>query len=309
VTGVDVNATPRAVVVGIDGTPTSGRALAWACEEADRSGRPLHLLNVHRIDALHDTFDGISDDLDEDVVQGAAEDAVAAAVAGVRRAVPNVHVTGSAVTGSAAGVLVRCSAGAALVVLGSHGRGALAGMLLGSVSTQVATHARCPVVVLRENFSPERSRGPAAAERTPHVVVGIDGPGPTTETVLAFAFEQADRRGAFLEVIATWQFHHDRLASVRKDHDLVERRLVAESERFLDRTVTPWSEKFPDVHVRRYASEGEPVTVLVRRGLDADLLVVGSRGHGGFVDLLLGSVSHGVLQRAQCPVAVVRVQP
>src|SRR6185503_19830498 len=67
-----------------------------------------------------------------------------------------------------------------------------------------------------------------------------------------------------------------------------------------------WHEEYPDVEVRRHLVRGHPVRTLVEEARGAEMLVVGSRGRGGFSGLLLGSVSNGVLREATCPVAVIR---
>jgi nucleotide-binding universal stress UspA family protein len=192
--------------------------------------------------------------------------------------------------------LIRDSLAADTLVLGSRGVGALEGMLLGSTSTQVAAHAHCPVVVVRG-----RHRSQA---QPPHIVVGFDG-SPRSMDAVAYAIAQASLRQLDLTVLHAW------------DVSLLEGTLALNApfevwERFEDErvamtaeAVAGWAEQYPDVQVHPKVVRGRPAEALAKASADADLLVVGSRGHGGFLGLLLGSVSRTVLHLAECPVAVV----
>ena len=133
-------------------------------------------------------------------------------------------------------------------------------------------------------------------------MVGIDG-SPTSEAALAFAFEAADLRGVPLVAVHTWtdyQIESTMVAVLEGDAiDADEHRLLAER-------LAGWSEKFPDVSVQRLVTRYRPAHTLIEQSAHAQLVVVGSRGRGGFAGMLLGSVSHALLHHAACPVAVVR---
>ena len=140
------------ILVGIDGSDNSRKALEWAVREAGLRGMPLTVLAVHQVASNHWTGDPekyASDAPETEMVRQAAEDAVQKAVSQVGEPAPT-SVTVRAVSGVAAHELVAASADADLVVVGSHGGGGFARMVLGSVSTQVASHAQSPVVVIRQ---------------------------------------------------------------------------------------------------------------------------------------------------------------
>ena len=139
------------ILVGIDGSDHSRNALEWAVREAGVRGTPLTVLAVHQVASNHWTGDPetyASDAPETEIVRQAAEDAVQKAVSQVGEPAPT-SVTVRAVTGVAAHELVAASGDADLVVVGSRGGGGFARMVLGSVSSQVASHAQAPVVVIR----------------------------------------------------------------------------------------------------------------------------------------------------------------
>jgi len=179
---------------------------------------------------------------------------------------------------------------AQLLVLGDRGLGEVAGLVLGSVAVSLAARGACPVVVVR---------GERAGADGP-VVVGVDG-SPVSEAALAFAFDAAAARGVDLVAVHAWSptAIDEELAS------LVEWDASAESAVLAER-LAGWGQKYPQVAVRRTVVRDGAVRALVTASAGAQLVVVGSRGRGNAAGLLLGSVSHGVLHGAHCPVAVVR---
>jgi nucleotide-binding universal stress UspA family protein len=173
------------------------------------------------------------------------------------------------------------------VVVGSRGRGGMAGMLLGSVSWQVAAHAHCPVVVVRGHW---RSAGGYAPGP---VVVGTDG-SPASDAVLGFGFEEAALRGAPLLAVCALA---DAPGCLGGDLNL---------QQDAEQAITRHEKEHPEVAVQRQVAQGGARAALLAAAHDAQLLVVGSRGRGGIKGMLLGSVSQAVLHHAPCPVAVVR---
>ena len=287
----------QVIVVGIDGSANSAAALDWAVAEATRRNLRLHLFSA----GILQFPAGQSMSIDSQVNTSRTGEAlasidarVAVAFARARELSPHVTITTeSAVDGAAAG-LVELSSRADSVVLGRSGHGPVAGVVLGSVALQVVTHAHCPVVVVHASAdatSPGRG-----------VVVGIDG-SAVSDLAVGYAFEQASMRGVPLEVVhAWWTTATSGLTQDFKDEQTNQERLT------LSETLVGWSEKYPDVEVRRSLPVGLAVLSLTRAAKNAELLVVGSRGRGGFRSLLLGSVSLGVLAHAPCPVAVVRTR-
>jgi nucleotide-binding universal stress UspA family protein len=283
----------KAVVVGVDGSPTSDLALDWAREEATRKGLPLHIIHAfsfgypmtsigfgYAIEGLSDLADGVRND----------------AISRVHRANPELVVTWEQPAIGPAGALVEASETADTLVVGARGMSAVRGVLLGSVSVQVAAHARCPVVVVRERPAPPSENAP--------VVVGVDGSASSTNAI-SYAFEQASSRDVGLTVVHAWWLDHLEGASAAAIWTVDWQAFAQEERALVAESLAGWQEKYPDVAVRRHSVRGLPVEALARQSENACLVVVGTRGRGGFGGLLLGSVSQGVMHRTQCPVAIV----
>jgi len=286
-----------AIVVGIDGSANSDAALGWAITEASGRRRPLHLFSagVRQIPGGEAIYN--DPELDAAVTRqalAAADERLAAAAVRARERSPDLDITTESVVDRAAGGLVDLSSRADTIVLGRSGHGRRVGALLGSVAVQVVTHAHCPVVVVHESTDEtSTARG---------VVVGFDG-SAVSELALGYAFEQASWRGVHLDVIRAWWTTVP--SGVTRD---VKADQVTRERLTISQALVGWSEKFPDVEVRVSLPMGPIVHTLTEAAENAELLVVGSRGRGGFRSLLLGSVSHGVLQHAACAVAVVHAR-
>jgi nucleotide-binding universal stress UspA family protein len=219
------------------------------------------------------------------------------AVARVREQAPAVPVTTTVRMAHPSVAILDAAAEAGTVVVGSRGQRPLRGALLGSTALQVATHASCPTIVVRD-------LGARAVSSPRRIVVGSDG-SPTSQDAIAYAFAEADARGCELTVVHAWwlDLAGGRLidvppATAEEMHES-QRRLLAEE-------VAGYASRYPDVVVHQVVVQDDPATALAHHSAGAELVVVGSRGRGGFRSLLLGSVSQRVLQTAECPVAVVR---
>ena len=189
------------------------------------------------------------------------------------------------VGGSAAYVLCERSKTADMVVVGSRGHSELPGLLLGSVSWQVAGHASGRVVVVRGEWRPaNQPPGP--------VVVGADG-SPAAQAAIAFAFEEAALRDVPLVAVCALTDAPGRLG---EGHQL---------EEDFEHLVACEAKEHPDVMVVRRVLAGTPRAALLAASADAQMLVVGSRGRGGLEGMCLGSVAQAVLHHAPCPVGVV----
>lgn len=263
------------IVVGVDGSELSFEAATWAADEAVRRKAPLHLL-ITNDDPARAEYVGT---------------ALREAGTRCRARSPELDLTESVTTGHPVEELVNRSSTAQMTVLGSRGHGPVATALLGSVSKSVTEHSAGPVVIVR-------GKGAASGP----VVVGVDG-SPYSTAALGFAFEAAQLRDAELLVLRAWHsaaedYELDDSGTRERVQDLVERRLHEQ--------VTGWAEKYPGVRIREVALRGHPVALLTDASKDAQLLVVGHRGIGGFEELLLGSVANGVVHHATGPVAVVR---
>lgn len=281
------------IVVGLDGSPSSDAALAWATDAARRLRAPMRL--IHAIDLTR--YAGRWQDLTPavDTQRDQARSVLAPALAGLKYG--ELAIESYVELGRPAAILLEQSANAQLVVVGSRGHGDLVGLLLGSTSLQVAMHADCPVIVVREPLpgqEPGRSAG--------RVLVGVDGT-EVSEAAIRFAFEEADTRRLGLTALHAWQLPDAEFEVALP----AEWAAAQERERaVLAERLAGWGEKYPDVDVIHKTRRADPASALVTESAGAALTVVGSRGAGGFRGLLLGSVSHAVLHHAGSPVAIVR---
>ncbi|WP_028927871.1 universal stress protein [Pseudonocardia acaciae] len=285
----------RPVVVGVDGSEPAMAAVRWAAGEAARRGLPVRLVAAFGWPDIQPPGETIlTTDYRAELLREAREHLSAAADVAEQTA-PGLLVEQQVVTGYPAAVLRAEAEHAELLVLGHRGTGGVVGLFLGSVAVSTAAHAGCPVVVVRS---------PDAARRSPElpVVVGVDG-SSHAEAAIAFAYQAASTRGVPLVAVHTWT---DLLFEPSVGPLLDWEAIEARERRILDERLAGWSEKYPDVTVRRVVTSSAPAPILLEQAANAQLVVVGSRGRGNLAGVLLGSVSHALLHRAPCPVAVVR---
>jgi nucleotide-binding universal stress UspA family protein len=281
------------IVVGVDGSLSSQATLRWAAAEAVHRG--LELLVVHAFDwRLTGSRAAPGSQYVEDA-WSQAEAVVASAAAEARTAFPGLNVRTEPVLGPAGHTLVRASEKAELVVVGNRGRGGFASLLLGSVGHQVATHAAGPVVVVRGRADIDSG----------DIVVGADGSEGSSQALRA-AFEEALARGAgivavraYLPTNPSWSMGAPPYVEDRDERRTAEKAALAEE-------IAPWQDKYPGVPVEQVTAIGTAAQVLTGMSSTAQLVVVGTRGHGGFTGLLLGSVGLQLLHHAQCPVLIAR---
>ncbi|MFB4298511.1 universal stress protein [Actinomadura sp. NTSP31] len=281
------------IVVGTDGSRKSLRAVDWAADEAARRNAPLRILYVV-VPWLFDVpVDPRAGAMRAWMLRG-GEDILGHAVDRARARVPGLGVSGEQAGGQPAELLIERSGDGLMLVVGSRGLGGVGGLLLGSVALQAVSHARCPVVVVRS--VPEPARG--------EIAVGVDGSAASASAV-GFAFEAAAVRRSRLRAVLAWP--HPISAGPGDMQPLVyDPAIVAEGERrVLSECLSGRRAEFPDVDVAEEVVHGRATPALARASANADLLVVGSRGRGGFTGMLLGSVGHAMLHRSRCPVAVV----
>jgi nucleotide-binding universal stress UspA family protein len=215
--------------------------------------------------------------------------------AGLRDRCPSLTVAVRQAPGGAAAALVDKSHHAQLVVVGSRGHGGFAGLLLGSVSTQVAAHARCPVLVVRPAEQPAPPPGQP-------VVVGVDG-STGSGPALDFAIDEAARRGLPLAVVHVWSLGESRPA--RETYAQTEAADRAAAKTLLSDAAATARQRHPELSVEeRLVHALDPQQTLLEASREASVVVVGSRGRGGFTGLLLGSVSQALVHHAHCPVVI-----
>jgi nucleotide-binding universal stress UspA family protein len=290
----------KPIVVGVDGSDDSRAALEWACEEARLRRAGLVVLHAWKLlaDSRHPSGSAVPEAdlqaLKEQSVRlfDEAVAAVGATGAGVERRV---------VDELPASALIDASRDAGLLVVGSRGRGGFAGLLLGSVGYACAQGSSCPVAIIRR--PPPRARGRAAVRRllrpeeSGDVVVGVDG-SAASRKALAWAADEARLRGARLRAVHAVELP---AASWLPGLAAFSAGLAEQGVAVLNDAI---EQELGAAVVEREAPHDSPARALLRAARDADLLVVGSRGRGGFAGRL-GSVSHQCAQHSPCPLVIV----
>ncbi|MFG3579556.1 universal stress protein [Micromonospora chersina] len=283
----------RPVVVGVDGSSTSLTAAEHAARAAVARSRPLHLVHGY----LHPLGYGVPLNPYDLGVPAPTEEShkmleqVAAELVGRH---PTLRVEVRQVAGGPGVTLVEESRRAELVVVGSRGVGGFAGLLLGSVSNQVAQHAHCPVLVVRPAEQPIPVRGP--------VLVGVDGSELAGHAV-RLAADEAVRRDADLVLVHVRTPERGAVAPDAAAEATAAGQ--AESAELLAGAAARIRADHPVLSVvERPVVGASPEQALIEASGEAALVVVGSRGRGGFAGLLLGSVSQALVQHAHCPVLV-----
>lgn len=282
---------PRTVLVGVDGSPSSTRAVRWGAAEAARRGIPLRLVIAFAWPDARGRRGGEQESHRETLLSAARERLAVAAAAAVADQ-SGLDVEQQLLVGSPIPVLAEEARRAQVLVLGDRGLGPVEGLLVGSVAAALTPHAPCPVVVVR------------GAERPPGtlpVVVGFD---EHSDAAVGFAFEAAAaRRVSVVAVHSWWQpVFEPEMAAMVFDRDAIQ----ADEEQLLAQRLVGWAGKYPGVVVERHVTGDSPATALLDQARNAQLVVVGSRGRGAFASLVLGSVGNALLHRSPCPVAVVR---
>ncbi|MFC9129934.1 universal stress protein [Streptomyces sp. NPDC057099] len=288
----------RPITAGVDGSRESLAALSWAAREAARRGLALRVVHAWRVQPQEALEAGIAGDADSQAEW--VRNAVTEAVGTVTERHPDLAVSTDVVEGPAVDTLLAAAADAELLVLGSRGHGPIVGFLLGSVGQQVIAEAARPVVLVRAGDEPSAE----AAGR--EIVVGQQGDPEDSADALRFAFETAAARGATVRVVRAWTLPPVFAYSPGSLKLLDEAGgLEPYEKKSLDAAVRPWRERFPDVPVTEHVEMGSAGQVLLSVAGTAQLMVVGRRAHRTAVGARIGSVAHGVLHHARCPVAVV----
>lgn len=283
------------LVVGYDGSQDARAALDWAVREAGARHLALRLVLVEvdtsGWDAAAATIAGAP------VLTAALPPERAAAVLEPALAVAaDAGVQARAVTaaGATTAVLVEESRTAGMVVIGSRGHGAASSAVLGSTVSHVASHAHCPVVVVRAEG---RTEGP--------VVVGVDG-SPESEGPLGWAFDHASRHGLALEVVHAYTIPvYPGVVPYVPPVEITEATVEFE-QRIAHEALAGWGERYPDVPVTFTVQHSRPAPLLIEASARASLTVVGSHGRGAFLGMLLGSTSQSLLHHAHGSVVVLR---
>lgn len=278
------------VVCGYDGSQDARRAVAWAAAWARDHGAALELISADRAVGRVVAFDETA----RANVEGAMRDQVADLIN------DDDEVSYRVIADSPVGALVEAGRAASAVIVGSRGLTAREDFAMGSTSAGVVEHATCPVIVI----TPRTPQTPGGVPATGPVVLAADG-STAGDPAAAFAFAEAERRGTTVRAVHSMEV--PRLpGSSAFDLDRLADEVLAQDEKTVTDALVPHQARHPGVAVDLVLVVGEPAKTVAQESEDAALLVTGSRGHGGFAGLLLGSVSRRLLQTAPCAVAVVR---
>lgn len=277
------------VVVGLDGSPNSKAAARWAMEESSLRGAKVEFVTAFGLLAPHHLPDRAALVTDREVAEACAR-----MQAGQLADIPDhgVPVMTRTEHGDAPHVLLAAAEQADLLVLGARGHGGIAGLRLGSVSLHCIQRATCPVVVVPAFV--------ADAGRTAPVVVGVDG-SPVSRAALAAAAHEASLRSARVVVVHAVEWRPLGTDLVRPG----KAQLVDWGRHLLTGMLDSVRAQWPNVVFDERVVPGHPAHVLREAGRTADLLVMGSRGHGQLAGLLVGSVSLHVLSHVHRPTMVV----
>jgi nucleotide-binding universal stress UspA family protein len=284
------------IVIGVDGSPASRNAVRWGLARAARRHAPVRLIRAFdpsphdirvgsgRIGVLGDSFDHVRAQLD-------------ATYESARIVHPDLQITPELIDDSASAALIEASLEADTVVIGAHGVRGFSNLVAGSTTMNVATHAHCTVVTIpNDETQAFDGRG---------IVVGVDG-SEISETAIAHAFREASETGQNLTAVHAWVDPLTPTALGTSIPALYDAEVYSRDQDVLmAESLAGWGEKYPDVTVTRHVIHEQPVQALAKAAHNSQLLVVGCRGRGRLRAMLLGSVSHGVLHLADCPVAVV----
>jgi nucleotide-binding universal stress UspA family protein len=284
------------IIVGVDGSPASDAAVSWAAHDAVIRDIPLTLMHVANPAASTWSQAPLLDEFAEwQEAEGRGILANASKIAhDIANDTAQITINGELQFSATVPTLVDLSNDAKLIVVGTDGRGALARGLLGSVSSGLVRHARCPVAVIHDG-----------EPRMPHptnapVLVGVDG-SSASELATEIAFDEASRRRVDLIALHAWS-NKELVEVPGVDWPAVK----AEEERLMSEALSGWQERYPDVTVSKLLVCDRPARALVETSQSAQLVVVGSHGRGRLAGTLLGSVSNAVVQSVRVPVIVAR---
>ncbi|MFJ8932875.1 universal stress protein [Streptomyces sp. NPDC102364] len=284
------------LVVGVDGSDASLRAVEWAAHEAALRGYELRLVHA----SLWEKYEG--DDLAEAPSSrpgrgDLSERILRTAVAWAAGRHPEVKVSVDALAEDPETALLRAARNAVAVVTGRRGRGPVRELLLGSVSLALAAHAQCPVIVVRGDEA-------GLSGRHERLLLGL-GDADSAGSAVRFAFAEAEARHCVLDAVRAWRAPTLETPAYPLGTGEGSPQIRRSAQDLLDSALRGPTAAHPDVQVRAVTVEGPARRILIDRSAAADLLVVGARRRHGHFGLQLGRVGHAVLHHADCPVAVV----
>lgn len=280
------------IVVGVDRSDGARAALRFAAGESRRTGRPLLALHAWREPLIFIPAEYSTDLVEREGTAAAAEALVREELEALGAELEGVVVEPVVMPGSPAQALVEASAREALIVVGRHGAGRWSRSLLGTTAEQVVHHSACPVVMVPEDWTPERGGE--------GVIVGIDCSDGDV-AALHWALAEADARGVQLTAMHCWSFLDQHHEGANFDPAYGDDKAREAAQAHLERHL---GDRAGEVALEVKCAL--PVDGLLEASPGAELMVVGARGLGGFKGLLLGSTSRRLLERAEVPVGVIR---
>ncbi len=285
----------KPVVASTDGSEESLRAVEWAAREAVLRGAPLRIVSAAALLPRMISRAGPGElDTVTDVISKNRDRALATAADRAAKMDPGLLIDTDRLTGAPAEAVTQSGSGALMLVLGSRGMGAFTALVLGSVSRYAASHAPCPVVVVRDETAATRRQ----------VVIGVGDPDHCSDS-LTFAFEEASLRQASLMAIHAWHAPHTDISRAGEAFTASGSHAAeAEAARQLERLLNDWRDKYPDVPVSQDVVHGHPGRALVGLSARADLVVIGRHAERPGLPGP-GSVRNAVLSHAHGPIAVV----
>jgi len=284
----------RPIVVGVDGSEESLRAVEWAAREAERRRSPLRIVSALAMPPRTSPHDCPA--MTANVLRGFAGRALGGAASRAEKIAPRLRVDADLLSGPPMLAVPEAGSGAAMLVVGARGTGGLGAAGLGSVCRHAVIDAPCPVVVVRDE--------PTAAGLP--VVVGIRDPENASQA-LAFAFEEAALRHTELVAVHTCMPLAPLTGSgpdssaVTGDPEEVCVQAASQLGQALDR----WQQKYPGVRIRQDVISGYPVRVLCSYCARADLVVLGRHDNPGAAVRTIGCIHYDVLNHGRGPIAII----
>ena len=282
----------KAILVGVDGSHASYKATWWAANYAKHAGLTLQIVCAYSLPSyaavsFDATYTAMGDD---NAAHSDAQEILSKAKAIADE--QGVEAATLIVTGDPASVFVELSRNYNLIVIGNRGKGGLAERLLGTTSSSLPAYAYCPIVVVP--YTDDDGNLTHLNNTITKVAVGSDE-SKWGLKALEIAADFADAWGAELDVISA-------VPNMKGSED---EGVIASFKEDLDVRIKPLEESHPNLTINKQIVPGPAVGALTKASYDHDVVVVGSRGRGGFTGLLLGSTSQGLLQHAVGPVYVV----
>ena len=274
------------IVVGVDGSETSLVGLRWAAYEARRRNATLLIVSCYEVPVYGSPEGAVYPmQVDEETFKAAADKVIGRAIELAVDIDPKLMIEGAAIMSPPAAGIAEAARDGDEIVVGASGHTGFLEGVLGSVATAVVHRSHVPVIVVPAN--PVVEIGPSMGK----IVVGIDGSAQSLEA-LQWAYGEAELAYAELTAVYAWKASQ----SDPDPNTALDTSLQSLGPRLAVGTVT----------VHRKVVERAAKDALLDESNDADLLAVGSHGHGALRSTLLGSVSHSVAQHAKCPVAIIR---